>query len=98
MPPPPPTPHEFDRLVAEIAALRAELAQERQQTHAQISALTAEISRLIQLLAQANERNAELTAIAQRKKRKPSSPAKEPPPPPPVGPEAAVAFENRPAP
>jgi len=66
--------------------------------HAQIEALTREVGRLAELVAKGNEQNAELLAIAMRKKRgKRKSPAKAPEPPPSLDEEARAAFGDRPA-
>jgi len=78
-------------------ALRREYDAYRAAADARILELAAKVDDLAELLAQSNERNTELLAIAQRKKRgKPKSTPKPPEPPPCVGDDARLAFEQRP--
>lgn len=87
----------------EVTLLRALLAQQAAQSAAQtlqITKLTAEIGRLVEQLARANERTLELLAIANRKKRPESKAkaAKAAPEPPVLSPEAETALAERPLP
>lgn len=80
----------------EYEALRNQLAE----ANGHIAALTTEVGRLAELVAQGNERITELAAIAQRKKRSPktTSAEKAPEPPPSLDDQAKKAFKNRPTP
>lgn len=94
---------------AEVASLRAELAQLRQQLaelREQLAAANAHSAKLVEQLAalteqvaKGNDRNAELLAIAQRKKRGPDKPPPaEPAAPPELEEPVRTAFEDRPRP
>lgn len=83
----------------ENAALRAQLAE----ANARSDALTKEVGRLAELVAQGNERTTELLAIAQRKQREKTSRTKKdiaapPQPPASLDDDAKKRFENRPKP
>jgi transposase len=80
----------------ENAQLRAELASQAARFKARIAELTAEVSRLATLCAQANDRIAELLAIAQRKKAPAAKTPKPPEPPPSLDADARAGFEARP--
>src|SRR5690349_18496913 len=90
------------RLREELTLLRGLMARQATQSEEQtrqITKLTAEIGRLAEQLARANERTLELLAIAQRKKRaEPKARTGEAPPPPALTPEAETAFHERPQP
>ena len=85
---------------ASYEALQRQHAEQGQQlatANARIAELTREVGRLATLIAQSNERVAELLAIAQRKKRGNERPAPKPPQAPPdIDEEAQAAFDDRP--
>lgn len=74
-----------DSVVRENAALRGKIA-----------ALTAEVGRLAELVAQANDRIAELAAVAGRKASRSAPRPPAPAPPPLLDPDARAAFLSRP--
>jgi transposase len=80
----------------EYESLRTQL----EEANARSAALTAEVQRLSVMVAQSNERIAELVAIVQRKHRGhvASTPAPAPEPPAELSDEAKKAFANRPKP
>ncbi len=89
------TQRELDALCGNNEKLRLQL----DAANAQITALTAEVGRLADLVAQGNDRITELLAIALRKKggtRKTT--AKPPEPPPSLDEDAKKAFKQRPKP
>ena len=83
--------------VKELRRDNARLTAALAATHQRIGDLTTEVGRLADVVAQGNERIAELLAIAQRKKggRK-KSPPKPPSPPPTLDEDAKKAFGDRP--
>jgi transposase len=69
------------------------------EANARVTELTAEVSRLADMVARGNDRIAELLAIAQRKKGGSKKTSDKPPEPPPsLDEEAKEAFKQRPAP
>jgi transposase len=93
---------EISRLLAEVARLTAELEQLRSELgrlRATGEEANARIGELVEAVAKANDRTAELLAIAKRKKRNDKEkPLVEPPPPPGLTEEQRRAFEERPKP
>jgi transposase len=86
------------RLEAELAATRAELARFREDA-AQGAEQTARLGELVEAVAKANDRIAELLAAALRKKKgSPQKPDAAPPAPPAVDDAAKKTFEERPTP
>jgi transposase len=89
--------HAPQELVAENRLLREELA--RRPSVEEFERLQAQVAELTEALAKANERIAELLAIAQRKSRSnAATPPAPPQTPPDLGADAREAFENRPIP
>ena len=90
-----PTRRDYEALGRDNEALRIQLAA----ANGQITALTAEVGRLADLVAKSNDRITELFAIAQRKKSGGKKSADKPPEPPPsLDQDAKKAFEDRPNP
>jgi transposase len=72
------------------------VVRENAMQRVQIAALTAQIGRLAELVAQSNDRITELTAIVERNSARPISPAKAPEAPPSLDEAARKAYDERP--
>ena len=84
--------------VARLEAALGEAVAELAAARATQQELLDRVSALAEQVAKANDRIAELLAIAQRKKRKPPTTAPEPMAPPEVDDATRAAFEDRPRP
>lgn len=93
---------ERDRAIAGLQlaldGARAELSATREDARVHQAQLLEQIAALAEQVAKANDRTAELLAIAQRKKRKTRDKPPEPKAPPEVDDETRAAFDDRPKP